>query len=73
MPGMLWGKILRSPHAHARIRKIDTSKAAALPGVRAVMTAADFRTRSSNTSAPSASRLLLACDAQRHGARESAL
>jgi len=36
------GKILRSPHAHARIRKIDTSKAAALPGVRAVMTAADF-------------------------------
>src|SRR5437667_2372806 len=42
MPGMLWGKILRSPHAHARIRKIDTSKAAALPGVRAVMTAADF-------------------------------
>src|SRR6266571_9433908 len=42
MPGMLWGKILRSPHAHARIRKIDTSKAAALPGVKAVMTAADF-------------------------------
>src|SRR5437588_1204160 len=42
MPGMLWGKILRSPHAHARIRKIDTSKAAALPGVRAGMTAADF-------------------------------
>ena len=27
LPGMLWGKILRSPHAHARIRKIDTSKA----------------------------------------------
>src|SRR5947207_14457387 len=42
MPGMLWGKILRSPHAHARIRKIDTTKAAALPGVKAVMTAADF-------------------------------
>jgi CO/xanthine dehydrogenase Mo-binding subunit len=42
MPGMLWGKILRSPHAHARIRKIDTTKAAALPGVRAVVTAADF-------------------------------
>ena len=33
MPGMLWGRILRSPHAHARIRKIDTTKAAALPGV----------------------------------------
>ena len=42
MPGMLTGRILRSPHAHARIRSIDTSKAAALPGVRAVVTAADF-------------------------------
>jgi CO/xanthine dehydrogenase Mo-binding subunit len=42
MPGMLVGKILRSPHAHARIRGIDTSKAAALPGVKAVVTAADF-------------------------------
>jgi CO/xanthine dehydrogenase Mo-binding subunit len=42
MPGMLWGKVKRSPHAHARIVKIDTSKAEALPGVRAVVTAADF-------------------------------
>jgi CO/xanthine dehydrogenase Mo-binding subunit len=41
-PGMLWGKIKRSPHAHARIVSIDTSKAEALPGVRAVVTAADF-------------------------------
>src|SRR5277367_6659467 len=40
--GMLWAKILRSPHAHARIVSIDTSKAEALPGVRAVVTAADF-------------------------------
>ena len=40
--GMLWGKILRSPHAHARIISIDTSKAEAVPGVRAVVTAADF-------------------------------
>ncbi|OJW21410.1 MAG: oxidoreductase [Rhodospirillales bacterium 69-11] len=40
--GMLWGKIKRSPHAHARILSIDTSKAAALPGVKAVVTAADF-------------------------------
>jgi CO/xanthine dehydrogenase Mo-binding subunit len=39
---MVWGKILRSPHAHARILSIDTSKAEALPGVRAVVTAADF-------------------------------
>ena len=42
MPGSLIGKILRSPHSHARIRSIDTSKAAALPGVRAVMTAKDL-------------------------------
>ena len=42
MPGMLVGRILRSPHAHARILSIDTSKAAALPGVKAVVTSADF-------------------------------
>src|SRR5215471_14318472 len=42
MPGMLVGHILRSPHAHARIRSIDTSKAAVLPGVKAVVTSADF-------------------------------
>src|ERR1043166_2358366 len=42
MPGMLTGRILRSPHAHARIRSIDTSKAAALPGVKAVLTSADL-------------------------------
>jgi CO/xanthine dehydrogenase Mo-binding subunit len=41
-PGMLWGKIKRSPHAHARILSIDTSKAEALPGVKAVLTAADL-------------------------------
>ncbi len=41
-PGMLVGKILRSPHAHARIRAIDTSKAEALAGVKAVTTSADF-------------------------------
>ena len=42
MPGELVGRILRSPHAHARIRSIDTSKAAAFPGVKAVVTSADF-------------------------------
>ena len=42
LPGMLHAKILRSPHSHARIRSIDTSKAEALPGVVAVATAADF-------------------------------
>ena len=42
LPGMLWAKILRSPHAHARIRSINTSKAEALPGVKAVLTSADL-------------------------------
>ena len=41
-PGMLWGHMLRSPHAHARIVRIDTSKAEALPGVHAVIIRADF-------------------------------
>ncbi len=41
-PGMLIAKVLRSPHAHARINGIDTSKAEALPGVKAVVTYADF-------------------------------
>jgi len=41
-PGMLWGKVLRSPHAHARIRSIDASAALALEGVRAVITGRDF-------------------------------
>ncbi len=42
MSGQLVGRILRSPHPHARILSIDTSKAAALPGVKAVITGADF-------------------------------
>ncbi|MFN8526863.1 MAG: xanthine dehydrogenase family protein molybdopterin-binding subunit [Chloroflexota bacterium] len=40
--GMLHAKLLRSPHAHARITRLDVSKARALPGVRAVLTAADI-------------------------------
>jgi CO/xanthine dehydrogenase Mo-binding subunit len=40
--GMLHGAIVRSPHAHARIKKIDTSKAEALKGVKAIVTRADF-------------------------------
>ena len=42
MPGMIWGRVLRSPHPHAVIRGIDTSKAEALPGVKAVVTAKDI-------------------------------
>jgi putative selenate reductase molybdopterin-binding subunit len=41
LPGMLYGKILPSPHAHARIRRIDTAKAKALAGVHAVLTYKD--------------------------------
>ena len=40
--GMLHGKVLRSPHAHARIKSMDTSAAEAMPGVLAVVTNADF-------------------------------
>ncbi len=42
LPNMLHGKVLRSPHAHARILSIDSSEAAAYPGVRAVVTGSDF-------------------------------
>src|SRR3981189_222449 len=42
MPGMIWGKVLRSPHPHARIKAIDTSKAEKLPGVKAVVTSRDI-------------------------------
>ena len=42
LTGMLHGKVLRSPHAHAIIKNIDTKKAEALPGVTAVVTSNDF-------------------------------
>jgi CO/xanthine dehydrogenase Mo-binding subunit len=42
LPGMAWGRILRSPYPHARIVSIDTSAARALPGVYAVVTGKDF-------------------------------
>jgi len=42
MPGMLWGKVKRSPHAHARVMSINTEKARALPGVKVVVTWEDF-------------------------------
>ena len=42
LPGALHGKVLRSPHAHAIIKSIDTSKAEALPGVMAVVTSKDL-------------------------------
>jgi len=42
LPGMLFAKVLRSPHAHARIKGIDTSKAERMPGVKAVVTSAEL-------------------------------
>ncbi|HEY7167189.1 MAG TPA: xanthine dehydrogenase family protein molybdopterin-binding subunit [Candidatus Binatia bacterium] len=42
LPGSLWAKMLRSPHPHARIVRIDASRAAELPGVRAIIAAADI-------------------------------
>src|SRR5262249_227437 len=38
LPGMLYARVLRSPHPHANIRSIDVSKALAMPGVKAVLT-----------------------------------
>src|SRR5260370_25693105 len=42
MPGMLWGKVKRSPHAHARIMSINIDKALKFPGVKAIVTSDDF-------------------------------
>ena len=41
LPGMCHGVVLLSPHAHARIRRVDTAKARAAPGVMLVLTGAD--------------------------------
>ena len=43
LPGMLWGKVLRSPIAYGRIKSIDVSKALQLPGVKAVVTGEDVK------------------------------
>lgn len=51
LPDMLYGAVLRSPHAHARILSIDTRQAQALEGVRAVITAADLPDLSAKISA----------------------
>ncbi|MFH1928414.1 MAG: xanthine dehydrogenase family protein molybdopterin-binding subunit [Chloroflexota bacterium] len=44
-PGLYFGRLVRSPHAHALIKHIDTSKAEAMPGVKAVVTGKDSPTR----------------------------
>jgi carbon-monoxide dehydrogenase large subunit len=43
LPGMLFGDLVRSPHAHARIKRLDVAAARALPGVKAVLTAAELK------------------------------
>src|SRR5881227_4132022 len=43
LPRLVWGHVLRSPHAHARIRSIDVSRAKAAPGVLAILTGADWQ------------------------------
>jgi CO/xanthine dehydrogenase Mo-binding subunit len=45
LPGMLWGKVLRSPYPHAHIRRIDTARARQVPGVHAVLTGQDLPDR----------------------------
>jgi CO/xanthine dehydrogenase Mo-binding subunit len=60
LPGMLHGKVLRSPHAHARILSVDTSKAEAHPDVKAVATAADFPDVSGDPAKQQASDKILA-------------
>ena len=42
LPGMLFGKVLRSPHAHARIKSIDLSAALSHPDIKAVVTSKDL-------------------------------
>src|SRR5689334_18432030 len=49
LPGMLYGRVLRSPYAHARMKSIRTERAAALEGVKAVVTAADLPDPGSRT------------------------
>ena len=74
LPGQLVGKVLRSPHAHAIIKSIDTSKAEALPGVKAVITRARLpRPAQPDRADRRDAGRTCATHAQRHGAREGAL
>ncbi|MFQ5827362.1 MAG: xanthine dehydrogenase family protein molybdopterin-binding subunit, partial [Dehalococcoidia bacterium] len=66
LPRMLHGKILRSPHPHARILNIDTSRAERLPGVRAVVTAGDTLKRKYGLFANTRDQHFLAVDKVRY-------
>ncbi|MDX6575701.1 MAG: xanthine dehydrogenase YagR molybdenum-binding subunit [Blastocatellia bacterium] len=67
LPGMLYGRILRCPHAHARIKRFDAGNASALPGVKAVIQAplTEFRFAGSPVAAVAATTPELAQDAAR--------
>lgn len=71
LPGMLWAKIVRSPYPHARIKKIDTSKASALPGVKAVITAHDFPLLEKGATAPLVGEVSISLNAVREIAMAS--
>jgi xanthine dehydrogenase molybdenum-binding subunit len=58
LPGTLHAHVKRSPHAHAIIKKIDTSKAEALPGVKAVVTGADLPTAEDGSRADNSTNVL---------------
>ena len=73
MPGMLNGLVLRSPHAHARIRSIDASRAESLPGVKAVITSADLPDHPSVYVGPERVQLNFAHMTRNVMAREKAL
>ena len=67
LPGMLIGKILRSPHAHAKILSIDTSKAEKVPGVKAVITAEETpKIKYVHVGPPFQDKLVLATDKVRY-------
>lgn len=72
LPGMLYGAILRSPHAHARLRRVDTAAAAALPGVCAVIAGAEVRRGYLNFGPAHADRWPLARDRVRFFGEEVA-
>jgi len=74
LPGMLHGRVLRSPHAHAKIISIKTDKAAALPGVKSVITRDDFPTPPPSAFMPAGEALLNYADMCRNVmAREKVL
>jgi xanthine dehydrogenase YagR molybdenum-binding subunit len=67
LPGMLYGRILRCPHAHARVKRFDSSKAATMPGVKAIIQTppTEFRFAGSPVAAVAATTAELAQDAAR--------